>query len=143
MTIRETIAADFAAIDVQDTQILRGLCLTEDVGAAVLEKSNALTILNDHGACMCIAGVIEVGPATASVWVILAGWAGRHMPAITKILKWAMEQNTRGYKTVETVVRSDFLNGHRWARLFGFVKVREQYCTDPDGNFEDLYRRAA
>lgn len=141
MTIRATIPEDFVAIELQPMQILRNFPLNPDTVAAILRISHALTLLDPDGRVVGMAGVIEKRPNVASVWVYLAAWAGKHMLAVTRFLKWAMRANTQGYAAIETLVRSDFAPGHRWAKMFGFECVQRGSSQDSDGNLEDLYRR--
>lgn len=143
MIARAAVAEDFLHIEIQPMQTLKGVVLNMSMAKAVLKISHALTVLDAKNRVLAIAGVIEKQPDVVSVWVLLAADAGRHMLAITRFLKWAMRENTRGYKTIETLVRSDFGPGHRWAKMFGFACVQPGRSRDPDGNLEDLYRRAA
>ena len=143
MIVRQAKAEDFDLMEVQPMQALRSIKIDLGVGYAALRISHALTVLEAENVPLAIAGVTETGPDTVFVWVLLSGRAGKHMLGLTRILKRAMHENTRGYKFVETLVRSDFGPGHRWARLFGFECVQQRRSKDPDGNFEDLYRRAA
>ena len=143
MITRETIVDDFLNIEIQPMQALRGFAFNPRVAGAILRISHALTVLDAAGRTLAIAGVTETRPDTAFVWVLLDKNASAHMLGLTRLLKWAMRENTRNYKTIETLVRSDFGPGHRWARLFGFECVQQRRSKDPDGNFEDLYRRAA
>ena len=143
MIIRAAIAEDFAGIEIQPMQALRGFNLNLATGIMILKVSHALTLLDAENRVMAIAGVIEKQPDVVSVWVLLAADAGRHMLAITRFLKWAMRENTRGYEIIETLVRADFAPGRRWAGMFGFECVERGISQDPDGNLEDLYRRAA
>ena len=143
MMARAAVAEDFSHIEIQPMQALRGFDLNLATGIMILKVSHALTLLDAENKVVAIAGVVEKRPGVASVWVLLAKDAGRRMLAVTRFLKWAMRENTRNYKTIETLVRSDFGPGHRWARLFGFECVQQRRSKDPDGNFEDLYRRAA
>ena len=143
MIIRQAKAEDFDLMDVQPMQALRSIKIDLGVGCAALRISHALTVLDAENVPLAIAGVTETAPDTVFVWVLLSRLAGKHMLAITRILKQAMHENTQGYKFVETLVRSDFGPGHRWAGMFGFECVEPGRSKDPDGNTEDLYRRAA
>lgn len=140
---RATIADDFMSIDIQPMQAPEGFKLDKGMAESILEISHALTALDAENRVMAIAGVTEAGPGVAFVWVFLAATAGRHMLALTRLLQRAMRDNTAGYDFVETLVRADFGPGHRWARMFGFECVQPGRSRDPDGNLEDLYRRAA
>ena len=143
MITRETIVDDFLNIEIQPMQAPESFKLNRGIAGSILEISHALTVLDAENEVLGIAGVTETRPDTAFVWVFLAASAGKHMLGLTRLLKRAMRENTRNYKTIETLVRSDFGPGHRWARLFGFECVQQRRSKDPDGNFEDLYRRAA
>ena len=143
MIARAAVAEDFLHIEIQPMQTLRGVVLNMSMAKAVLKISHALTVLDAKNRVLAIAGVTETQPDTIFVWVFLSKDAGRYMLGLTRLLRRAMRENTRGYKTIETLVRSDFGPGHRWARLFGFECVQQRRSKDPDGNFEDLYRRAA
>lgn len=140
MIVRESTLADFYSIDLQESQKHLSRFFPQAI-EDVLVRCNSLTILNDNGACMALAGVTEKDKETAVVWVLLAGWAGRHMFGLTKLLKKLMAANTEGYRQIETVVYSDFKAGHRWARLFGFELLQKEYIHDAAGRPEDLYRR--
>ena len=143
MITRETIVDDFLNIEIQPMQAPESFKLSRGIAGAILEISHALTVLEAENAPLAIAGATETAPDTVFVWVLLSTLAGRHMLALTRILKRAMHENTRGYDFVETLVRADFGPGHRWAMMFGFECVRRWHSKDPDGNMEDLYRRAA
>ena len=143
MTTRETIVDDFLNIEIQPMQAPESFKLSRGIAGAILEISHALTVLDAAGRTLAIAGVTETRPDTAFVWVLLDKNASAHMLGLTRLLKWAMRENTRNYKTIETLVRSDFGPGHRWAKMFGFECVQPGRSKDPDGNTEDLYRRAA
>lgn len=143
MTTRETIVDDFLNIEIQPMQATESFKLNRGIAGSILEISHALTVLDAEKTPLAIAGVTETGSDTVFVWVLLSARAKKHMLALTRILKQAMHDNTRGYKFVETLVRSDFGPGHRWAKMFGFECVQPGRSRDPDGNLEDLYRRAA
>ena len=143
MIVRQAIVDDFVRLDLQPMQALRSVDLNLVVGRMALRISHALTVLDAEKTPLSIAGVTETGSDTVFVWVLLSARAKKHMLALTRILKQAMHDNTRGYKFVETLVRSDFGPGHRWAKMFGFECVQPGRSKDPDGNTEDLYRRAA
>lgn len=143
MIVRQAIAEDFAKLDLQPMQALEALKMDAAIGDLILRTSHAMTVLEAENAPLAIAGATETAPDTVFVWVLLSTLAGKHMLALTRILKRAMDENTRGYEFVETLVRSDFGHGHRWAVMFGFDRVWPGRSRDPDGNAEDLYRRAA
>ena len=143
MIVRRAISDDFGLMDIQPMQALKSIKIDLGVGCAALRISHALTVLDAENRPLAIAGVTETAPDTVFVWVLLSGRASKHMLTITRILKRAMHENTQGYKFVETLVRSDFGPGHRWAKMFGFECVQPGRSKDPDGNTEDLYRRAA
>ena len=143
MIARAAVAEDFLHIEIQPMQTLRGVVLNMSMAKAVLKISHALTVLDAKNRVLAIAGVTETQVDTIFVWVFLSKDAGRHMLGLTRLLRRAMRENTRGYKTIETLVRSDFGPGHRWAKMFGFACVQPGRSRDPDGNLEDLYRRAA
>ena len=143
MIARAAVAEDFLHIEIQPMQTLRGVVLNMSMAKAVLKISHALTVLDAKNRVLAIAGVTETQPDTIFVWVFLSKDAGRYMLGLTRLLRRAMRENTRGYKTIETLVRSDFGPGHRWAKMFGFECVQPGRSKDPDGNTEDLYRRAA
>ena len=143
MIVRQAIVDDFVRLDLQPMQALEALKMDAAIGDLILRTSHAMTVLEAENAPLAIAGATETAPDTVFVWVLLSTLAGRHMLALTRILKRAMHENTRGYDFVETLVRADFGPGHRWAMMFGFECVRRWHSKDPDGNMEDLYRRAA
>ena len=89
-----------------------------------------------------IAGVFKAHEHIGVVWALIGKDGNKYMPSITKnVLKWLDKNNT---PRLETAVRRDFNEGHRWAKIMGFEnetpeKGMKNYGSD--GETYDLYAR--
>ena len=83
-----------------------------------LEAQNSWTLLISDGTPIGCGGTVEQWKGRHIGWAILRHDAGKHMKAITRVTRHVLEL-ARG--RIETTVRADFKNGHRWAKLLGFV----------------------
>lgn len=87
-------------------------------------------------ACM---GLIPAWEHRAMAWGLIAAEAGPHFVRITKAVMRTMELHP--FRRIETSVRRDFQQGHRWVRLLGFEREGTMRCYSPDGGDYDLYAR--
>ena len=91
-----------------------------------------------------IGGVIPVWRGRAVGWVVVDRCADRHgwLWATRRVREYLDSVQAAGiYRRIETAVCEDFTQGHRWARLLGFVKEGTMKAYTPDGLDYALYAR--
>lgn len=84
------------------------------------------------GVCLGAAGVLPVWKERAYAWALLSVYAAPHLMAITRKVRYVVQ--TFPANRVEMVVRTEFKEGHRWARVLGF---RQETPDGMPGYFED------
>lgn len=86
------------------------------------------------------AGMIKLWHGRWLMWSMLSEEARRHLPRITKIgRRMLAEHNEPG--RVEIIVKSDFEESHRWAKILGFELHHHEERFLPDGSDADIYVR--
>jgi hypothetical protein len=87
-------------------------------------------------ACM---GLVQQWENRAIAWGLISKEAGPHFITITKAVFRTMELHR--FRRIETSVRTNFEEGHRWARMLGFKREGTMTAFTPDGTDCDLYAR--
>ena len=144
--IREFRPDDVQLMSVQDRQIgdyhiLR--CMTDDDWERASKLGVARTAY-EGSKILGSAGVIKLWTGRAVAWALLSRHVHRReMLYITRwvlcILAWC-EQDME-LKRIETPVRCDFPQAHRWAEMLGFVNEGRMLRYNPDGTSSFLYAR--
>lgn len=93
----------------------------------------------DGDAVFACAGFIPQWEGRTLAWALISAEAGKHFVMITRAVKRAI--NLHEFRRVETAVRTDFNEGHRWAELLGFKREATMAGYGPDGASYDLYAR--
>ena len=140
MMIRQTQTSDLLNIRPQDEQSRDQAQYTLEYGRKVLAVCQAATVTDNNGGIVAVVGVVAVHPGRALVWTVLARNAGQYMLGLTKAMKKLLE-GFGDYDRLEAAVRTDFVPGHRWARLIGFERECTMRRFGPDGQDHDLYVR--
>lgn len=108
------------------------------IDGEILERlGDAFTIMDGDKPVASI-GRVTMWPGRYELWAALSEDAGRHMIAITKAAKRLL-QLCEG--RLEIMVRSDFEQGHRWAKLLGFKHHHHEERFLPNGADADIYVR--
>ena len=81
-----------------------------------LQTQNSWTLLADTEPVAC-GGTMEMWPGRHQVWVYTTPTAGRCMVRISRLAKLIIEPIVG---RIESTVRADFKQGHRWAKMMGF-----------------------
>jgi len=95
------------------------------------------------GKPMIFAGMIQPHDHIGMLWAILSDECREHMIGATRAVKAFMDQNNH-IPRMETAVRRDFAEGHRWAQMLGFVNETPEIGMKNygiDGATYDLYAR--
>lgn len=98
----------------------------------------AFTAMDGDRVVMC-GGLFPQWEGRAIVWALVGVDAGKHMIAITRGTKRFFGMFK--YRRLETAVKTDFVEGHRWARMLGFANEGTMTGWAPDGCDYDLYAR--
>lgn len=82
----------------------------------LLEQQNSWTAVVDGSPVAC-GGTMEQWHGRHQAWMYLNVKSGKHMVLVTKAVLKNLKKITG---RVEFTVRSDFEQGHRWAKVLGF-----------------------
>jgi hypothetical protein len=106
--------------------------------AVVLEKlGDAFTITVGDRPIASI-GRVKMWNGRFELWAMLSDEASAHMFKITRVAQRLL-QLCEG--RLEVIVRSDFEQGHRWAKLLGFGFHHHEERFLPNGSDADIYVR--
>ena len=78
---------------------------------------NTWTLVSDGTPIVC-GGTLEQWPGRHMAWAYLSKMTAPHMFAATREAYKCVRQV---FGRIEFTVRMDFIHGHRWARMLGFV----------------------
>lgn len=108
--------------------------------ANLLMSGDACTATVDGRVIAC-AGLISVGTSRLVAWALMTDETAKYMLPITREVNKAIDG--RKEKRIETPVKHDFEQGHRWMRLLGFENETPNgmRCWGDDGETYDLYAR--
>lgn len=87
-------------------------------------------------ACM---GLIPQWEGRAIAWGLIAKETGPYFLKVTKAVFRTMELHP--FRRIEASVKSDFVQGHRWAQMLGFKREGTMRAYAPNGDDHDLYAR--
>ena len=93
-----------------------------------------------------ICGVVLSAESRGNAWMLISeGITPRDLLFLTREGVKVLDryQLDPSYKRLETTVRNDFHNGHRWAKRLGFSMECVMPCYDAAGNAHALYSRIA
>lgn len=89
-----------------------------------------------------IAGVIKTSAHTGSAWALLTEDSKEYMLSCTKAISAFLDSTD--IKRIQTAVRRDFKQGHRWAKMLGFTNETPEMGMKGygiHGETYDLYSR--
>lgn len=139
MIIIPFIDAHLDGFELQDVQAwLHPLLQNEDYRRALTLYGPAHSAIVD-GTVVACAGLTHFTPGRAQGWALIGSGAQKHLLGITKAVKAFFDGvNVR---RIETPVRTDFVEGHRWVRILGFTREGTMRNFGEDGQDYDLYAR--
>jgi len=93
------------------------------------------------GRVIGIAGVAMIYPHIGTAWAILSNDSQKNMLRLTRAIKGFLD--SFDCKRIETHVKHDFTEGHRWAEMLGFKNETPDGMNNYgiDGETYDLYAR--
>lgn len=106
-----------AYMDIQDDQSFGKSLLDEKDYQDLLIYGNGRSLLH-NGEVMFCGGVFPMTQTIGRSWAMLSKHSGKCLRFLTReTIKFHMAQP---FDRIETPVRRDFLNGHRWVKMLGF-----------------------
>lgn len=104
---------------------------------ALSKAGEAYSVLNGEEVIFC-GGVANIWPGRSMLWSLLSETANKHMLFLTRgVRRFILLQSGR----IETIVRADFQEGHRWAKLCGLNWHHHEEKYLPGGFDADIYVR--
>lgn len=106
---------------------------------ALLMMGMAQTAIS-NGQIIACAGVFPLTDWMGRAWAIVGQDIGRDLLATSREIKNFLSNTD--YARIDTPVRRDFINGHRWCRLLGFTNETPKTgmrCYGFEGETYDLY----
>lgn len=91
--------------------------------------------------CMGAAGIMPIHKHRGLAWALMSRHAGPHMLQITRKVKSGIDLTP--FRRVEMTVDMGYDEGHRWARMLGFVSETPNgmKASGVMGNDEVMYAR--
>lgn len=132
MIIVPTIPAHFEGFVAQKEQMVTNKYIQDPSYVPMLCEAGLSWSGIVDGKVIAMAGVYEVHKHIGMVWAILGEGSEKHMLAMTRAIKnWLDNWDCA---RLETAVRVDFYEGHRWAKMLGFEnetpKGMKKFGTD-------------
>lgn len=109
-----------------------GAVLTEAVDRMAVMGS-AFTLRDMDGRVLLIAGIAQIDPGYGHCWTFQSRHSGPWMLRITRAVAQYLDLRMAKHRRLEMMVRADFAQAHRWARLLGFTDEGVMDCAAPDG----------
>lgn len=123
----------------QPSQVLMQPTLMKEGYAESLHRGGPAFSASVDGEIIAALGIIPQWENRAIAWGLIGSEARRHLLAIHRAVERFLEMSE--YRRIETSVATQFAEGHRWARLLGFVNEGTMRAYTPDGRDCDLYAR--
>ena len=140
MIIVPFLPTHLEGFEIQDAQKDIAGHINREYGEMLSQSVEAYSGMVD-GQMMACAGVMEVMPHRAVAWSLIRPDIGKHMIVATKEIKKFLDRQP--YQRLETPVRRDFEQGHRWAQMLGFINETPDGMRyyGADGDTYDLYSK--
>lgn len=108
-----------------------------------LLAGDAWALVDDAGECIAAAGTMPKWEGSAIAWALLSDRAARPSSLLRLTKEVLRYLHVAGIERVETVVRTDFAAGHRWAKFLGFTAEGNMHRYWPGGVDCTLYARVS
>jgi hypothetical protein len=143
MIVVPFISAHLEGFKAQDDQgLVNRYMISQDYIETIAEYGPAYTGLVD-GKAVIFAGMVCPHPHIGMLWAILSEDCRKHLlPATRRVLSFM--EAYKHLPRLETAVKRDFKEGHRWAKMLGFVNETPETGMrnfSEDGHTYDLYAR--
>lgn len=110
-----------------------------DAQSLVSPVGQAWAALDESGAPVACAGLVEVWAGRAYAWALLDSRAGRHMMGVTRAIRAALERAP--FRRIEMAVDAEFGAGARFARMLGFECECRARAYLPNGHDALIFAR--
>lgn len=127
--------------DLQEEQVFMSEYINDQYKEILVLGGPAFTGLID-GKPIVISGVLQADVHLGTAWLLLTKDARNHMLSVTRGVSNFLENTP--IKRIQTAIRRDFKEGHRWAKILGFTNETPEMGMrgyGPDGQTHDLYAR--
>lgn len=143
MIVVPFIAAHLAGFKAQDNKgLVNKYMISEEYIQPIADYGPAYTGCID-GKPVIFAGMIQVHPHIGMAWAILSEDCKHHLVSATRAIDKFLDEHNH-IPRIETAVKRDFTEGHRWAKMLGFVNETPDTGMKNfslDGETYDLYAR--
>lgn len=113
-----------AHFDPHDEQIATHELLKDEAYIEQMLATDSYAIVK-NGKVICLAGVMPKTEYIGLAWAILSKSVGTDMLTCTRAISDFLLKSK--YARIETPVRRDFSNGHRWVRMMGFCNETPEH----------------
>ncbi len=111
--------------------------LSVEYAETLAKAGPSYSVLDGEEVVFC-GGIAGIWPGRSMLWALLSESACRHMLFLTRgVRRFVSLQSGR----VETIVRADFKEAHRWAKLCGLSWHHHEEKFLPGGLDADVYVR--
>lgn len=139
MIVEPLTKGHYRQLVLQPAQASIGGRITDDVLDTLMQWPAYAAVAGDRVLAIC--GVAQHHPGRAHGWALFAADLGVQMTAVVRAIRRFLR--VCGYARVETTVVCDHREGHRLARLLGFVCECERMTGfGEDGEDHAMYRWA-
>lgn len=98
------------------------------------QAGSGITLFDSTNTPILSVGIVRFWPGVYQLWMRLAPQIVGHLKEIRRILLQHLEIacNAFSIHRIQTYIKKDFVQGHRWAKSFGFKPEAclEQYSPD-------------
>lgn len=126
-------------LKLQESQAMIQPLMTDMEYAVSLQTRGPAFSAMVDGEIIAAAGLLPQWENRAVAWALIGENARRHFVRLTKSMVRYFD--FAEFNRLETAVKTDFAEGHRWARMMGFVREGTMRGYAPDGCDYDLYAR--
>lgn len=124
-------------IDLQEWQSEITGELSPGYATSLASAGPAFTGIDGDVVVFC-GGCAKMWEGRHIVWSMLSKCSARHLISITRAAKRLIEMQSG---RIEAIIRSDFDQGHRWARMCGLSFHHHEERFLPNGRDADIYVR--
>lgn len=113
----------------------------EDSVRLLATQGSALTLAKPDGTVLMIAGIAQVDQGYGHCWAFMSAEAGPHMRFLTRKVRDYLNWKGPSHRRFEMMVRDDFPQAQRWARMLGFAHEGVMHCAARDGTHMHRYAK--
>jgi hypothetical protein len=116
----------------------------KDYGRQLFVPGLAYTALGEDGHILGSGGIAPIHDGVGDAWALFSvkqePGASRTWVQIDRAVRLFLHSHLgKDFRRIQTVVKTDFEHGHKWARRLGFSDPQTMRKWGPDGADYDLY----